>query len=286
MSSIYRSEAGARLLAEDYRGVLASWPVEHERRHVPTPEGDTFVITCGPPDAPAVVLLHGAGSNSALWTGRAGDLTQRFRVIAIDIIGEPGFSAPSRPPLGSDRYAAWLDAVLDVLGQRRVAIVGMSLGGWLALDYATRRPDRVDGLVLYCPGGIGRQRRWSVLGALLLTVFGDAGRRRSLSMILGPALAAMAPSEAKQVIDRMLLVSTNFRYRMGGLPVFDDETLRRLTIPMQVHLGRLDVMIDSVETHRRLDATVPHASVTMLPDIGHLVPPQAEAELAFLNALC
>jgi pimeloyl-ACP methyl ester carboxylesterase len=96
------------------------------------------------------VLLHGSGSNSAEWTGRIAELAGRFRVYAIDIIGEPGLSAPARPPLGSDRYARWLDSVLDAMGLGRVPIMAISL---------TRRPDRVERLALSCPSGIGRQRK-------------------------------------------------------------------------------------------------------------------------------
>jgi pimeloyl-ACP methyl ester carboxylesterase len=74
------------------------------------------------------------------------------------MIGEPGLSAPSRPRLASDAYALWLDDVLHELGVARASLVGVSLGGWLALDYATRRPERVERLALLCPGGVGKQR--------------------------------------------------------------------------------------------------------------------------------
>jgi pimeloyl-ACP methyl ester carboxylesterase len=102
MSEIYRSDAGARLLREHYLKALEHWPVDNEQLHVPTCEGETFVIASGPATAPPLVLLHGSGSNSAQWISRIFDLATHFRVYAIDMIGEPGFSAPSRPPLGSD----------------------------------------------------------------------------------------------------------------------------------------------------------------------------------------
>lgn len=73
------------------------------------------------------------------------------------MIGEAGLSAPSRPPLASDAYALWLDDLLRSLGLDRVSIVGVSLGGWLALDYATRRPERIERLAVLCPAGVGRQ---------------------------------------------------------------------------------------------------------------------------------
>ena len=66
-----------------------------------------------------------------------------YRVYAVDMIGEPGFSAETRPPLASDAHAAWLDDVWRALGVARASVVGVSLGGWLAADYAIRRPHHV-----------------------------------------------------------------------------------------------------------------------------------------------
>jgi len=284
MSEIYRSEAGAQLLREHYLRALAHWPVDHEEHRVPTPEGESFVLACGPADADPLVLLHGSGSNSAQWMARVAELSTRFRVYSIDIIGEPGLSAPARPPLDSDRYARWLDAVLDTLGLGRVPIMAVSLGGWLALDYAVRRPDRVERLALTCPSGIGRQRKGILFTALPLNLLGDWGRRRSVHAVLGPGLAALDPAEAAELIDQVLLVTRHYRYRLGTLPVFDDAALRRLTMPVHVLAGELDALVDSRETQRRLEALAPHATVHLLPGIGHLVPPQPAVEHAFLTS--
>ncbi|WP_116041305.1 alpha/beta fold hydrolase [Amycolatopsis palatopharyngis] len=282
MSEIYRSAAGARQLRERYRKALERWPVANKQLHVPTPEGETFVVTCGADDAPPLVLLHGSGGNSAQWLSRIPELVTHFRVCAIDMIGEQGRSTPSRPPLDSDRYAVWLDAVLDSLGLNRVSIMGVSLGGWLAVDYATRRPSRVARLALSCPGGIGRQKKGFLLKALLLNSLGERGRRRSVHGILGPGLSALRAEETEVVFDEVLLVANNYRYRLEALPVFDEHALRRLTMPVHVLAGELDVMFDSGETKRRLEASVPHATVRLLPGIGHFIPTQA-TELEFLT---
>jgi pimeloyl-ACP methyl ester carboxylesterase len=283
MSGIYRSDAGARLLRERYRKVLESWPVDCERLRVPTGEGETFVIASGPATSAPLVLLHGSGGNTAQWISRIPELATHFRVYAVDLIGEPGRSAPSRPPLSSDRYARWLDAVLDFLGLQRVRIMGISLGGWLALDYATRRPDRVQRLALSCPAGIGRQRKGFLLKAVLLNPLGRWGRRKIVTGMLGPGLSTMAPAAAAAVVEHVLLVSKNYRYRTDALPVFDDNALRGLTMPLHVIVGQRDVMVDSAETKRRLESAAPHATVRLLPDIGHFIPPQADAELRFLT---
>jgi pimeloyl-ACP methyl ester carboxylesterase len=157
MKCVYKSEEGERQVQERYRRFLERWPVPSQQLRVPTREGETFVVACGDPAAPPLLLLHGSGGNAAMWMGDVAVWAAHYRVFAIDMLGEPGLSAPSRPPLESDAYALWLDDVMAALALERVSIVGMSLGGWLALDYATRRPQRVHSLALLCPGGVGRQ---------------------------------------------------------------------------------------------------------------------------------
>ncbi|MCM2524433.1 alpha/beta hydrolase [Stenotrophomonas maltophilia] len=79
--------------------------------------------------------------------------SEYYRVHAVDIIGEPGLSEGTQPALDSDAHAQWLDDVLDALGVESAAFVGLSFGGFLALDYALRRPARVNALVLVSPLG-------------------------------------------------------------------------------------------------------------------------------------
>src|ERR1700742_350906 len=158
MSSLYRSHEGAQMVAERYREFLEYWPQNARQLRVPTRQGETFVMSCGAAEAPPLVLLHGAGSNSAMWTTDAAIWSAQYKIYAVDVIGEPGFSAESRPPLDSDAYGLWLGDVLRGLGIERFSLVGMSLGGWLAIDFATRQPSRIDRMVLIVPAGVGRQR--------------------------------------------------------------------------------------------------------------------------------
>ena len=173
---IYKTREGEQAIKSAYRQLLSRWPVPAEQRTIATGHGETFVITCGPTDAPPVVLLHGSGANAVMWAGQVATWAEHWQIHAIDIIGEPGLSAPFRPPLNSDAYAAWLDEVFDGLALTQTAIVAASLGGWLALDYAIRRPGRVSRLALLAPGGIGRQKWGVLITAVLLLPLGRRGR--------------------------------------------------------------------------------------------------------------
>jgi pimeloyl-ACP methyl ester carboxylesterase len=268
--TIYKSEAGARLLRERYLEALKAWP--HDELRVPTPEGETFVVAAGPAEAPPLVLLHGSGSNSAEWAHRFPALTGHFRVYAVDIIGEPGLSAETRPPLTTDSYARWLDAVLDHVGAARAAFLTSSFGGWLALDYATRRPERVAALALRCPIGLGPMKKGFVVKAVLLALLGERGRRRSVAGVLGEP-------ESSPIVEQQLLVSANYRYRTGPFPVFGDAALSGLTMPVYAVAGAEDAMVDSATTQRRLEAA--GATVDLVPGTGHYIP--GDADLAFLT---
>lgn len=277
MSTIYKSEAGASEIRQRYREVLATWPVPAEHVRVPTREGETFVVVSGPEDAPPVLLLHGSGANTTQWQADVPSWARHFRTYAVDLIGEPGLSAPSRPSLGSDAYALWLDDVLDGLGITSASIVGMSLGGWMALDYATRRPERVSRLALLCPGGLGRQTTGWMFKALFLGLFGRWGIRRSARTVTGLDMPNAGP-----VLDDLVLTFRQFKPRRW-LPLFSDGALRGLSMPVLVVVGGRDVMFDSAGTARRVRECVPHATVDVLPEVGHAIFGQTDAVLAFLR---
>ncbi|CAB3665354.1 putative carboxylesterase nap [Achromobacter deleyi] len=281
MNPVYKSERHAQAVRAAYDAALAHWPQGWGRQTVSTPVGDTHVLVCGREDAPPLVLLHGAQSTAASWQRQAEAWAPYFRLYAIDLIGEAGLSAPARLPLDGDAHAAWLDAVLDGLGIARAAFCGISLGAWMALDFAVRRPARVERLALLCPSGIGRQKNilpW-VLPLLLL---GPAGRALIRRRIIGVLPADPAPADRAQ-FDLMRAIDQGFRSRFGKIPVFSDEALRQLAPPLLVVVGGRDVMLDSQGTRDRLQRLMPQANVTLLPQERHFVRGQNERVLAFLR---
>ncbi|HXO46568.1 MAG TPA: alpha/beta hydrolase [Mycobacterium sp.] len=105
-----------------------------------------------------VVMLHGSGpgvSATANWQHNIGTLSQRFRVLAPDIVG---FGGTERPDDVVYSLRGWTDhiwAFLDAHGIEKTAIVGNSLGGRIALQMATDCPDRITKMVLMGAPGVG-----------------------------------------------------------------------------------------------------------------------------------
>lgn len=110
---------------------------------------------------------------------------------------------------------------MQALSLTKASMVGVSLGGWLALDYATRRPERVESLVVLCPGGVGRQKIGFLFKLLPLRLLGKFGQRKASELVLGRGPANPSPA-LQYFMDFVALIHANFRSRMVKLPRFSD----------------------------------------------------------------
>src|SRR5579862_2507485 len=282
MNSIYKSAEGERAVRERYLQFLKYWPVQNQQLRVPTREGETFVVARGAENAPALVLLHGASGNAAMWMADIAAWSQHYRVYAIDVIGDAGLSATSRPPLASEAHALWLDDVLEGLHIEHASFLGLSNGGWLALDYATRRPERVESLVVLCPGGIVRAKN-ILLKALPFLLLGKWGARKVREMIVG-RMPANASQAHQAFADFIALIFQHLRPRTERHPILRDDQLKRLNMPVMVILGGKDVVFDSAAIKERIERTLPHAEIRYIPEAGHFIPGQTAPILEFLRA--
>jgi pimeloyl-ACP methyl ester carboxylesterase len=103
------------------------------------------VEAAGPLDAPPIVFVHGSVVTRKMWLPQLRGLADEFRVIAPDL---PGHGALARQPFSFETAVRSLVAVIDRHARGRALVAGLSLGGYLAIDLASRHQERVAGLVL------------------------------------------------------------------------------------------------------------------------------------------
>src|SRR5690349_21770482 len=105
---------------------------------------------------PLLVLLHGITGSSKTWEHLIPRLSQHYRVVAPDLIGH-GESAKPPGDYSLGAYANLVRDLLEALGEQRGTIVGHSLGGGVAMQFAYQYPERCERLVLVSSGGLGRE---------------------------------------------------------------------------------------------------------------------------------
>ena len=104
---------------------------------------------------PAILLIHGISDHSATWLHVLPALSRNYTVIAPDLLGH-GSSDKPRADYAAAAYACGMRDLLSVLDIERVTVVGHSLGGGVAAQFAYQYPERCERLVLVGSGGIGR----------------------------------------------------------------------------------------------------------------------------------
>lgn len=258
---VFKSEECKIAIRTRYNQILSNFPFQ--KRYVETSFGSTFILEAGDAMNPPLILLHGSCSNSAFWFGEISALSKTFHVLAIDILGEAGNSADNRLDLNSEDYADWLEEVFSACDIEKPVIMGNSLGSWMALRFATKFPERVSRLILLAPAGL------SGINVEFLE------RAKRLSQQEKPMTIDSSITQGvklpKEVEEFIILIFQGYNPITVALPVFTDEQIRQLTMPILFVAGEEDVMIDTAAAAHRVSQLVPDAEIHMLPGIGHMI---------------
>lgn len=236
---------------------------------------------------PAVVLIHGIGDSSATWTEIIPGLARRYRVLAPDLLGH-GASDKPRGDYSPGAYANGLRDLLSALGIDRATLVGHSLGGAVAAQFAYQFPERTERLVLVGSGGIGRQvtpllRAASLPGAGLLlaalqlpTVRWQLGLTvrvlRSVHSGLGldapellRAVDALPDATSRSAFVRTLRAVVDWRGQIGTLL---DRSYLTQGMPTMLVWGGRDMVVPAV--HAGLGhVAMPGSRLEIFPEAGH-----------------
>ncbi|PKW17483.1 pimeloyl-ACP methyl ester carboxylesterase [Saccharopolyspora spinosa] len=266
----FRTSRSAEDFFAAYDAVLAKWPIPVDGLDVPTAFGSTRVHACGARDGNPLVLLHGGGATSTTWFANVGQLGERHRVYAIDLIGDPGRSvADGEAVTCVGDQIAWLDEVLDHLGVEKTDLCGHSYGAWIALHYAIHSP-RVRRLALLDPTACFA--RWNPRYLL-----------RALPMLLRPS-----PRRTRDFLrweadgtgidpDCLELQARGADFPAARLITRPNPNPTRLTIPMLVLAAENSKAHNANRLIEQAERLVSDVRAALLPAVGHHALPAGNA---------
>ena len=245
-----------------YERAFTLWPRPYEEFDVETATATTRVHAYRPrPGGDPVVLLTGAGYNAAGWYPHVAALAGAGPVYGIDMPGDPNPSvmrAPLAPPASC---AAWLDELLGKLSDRPAHLVGLSYGGWVAMNQAIRAPGRVASVTLLDPAGLTR------LDARFWWWFTISALASLTPMPLRRRLARWLDSPAMLEPELMTLLwagSRGFRMEPKFPAVLTDDELRAIDVPALLVTGARSAMVTPAEARARA-SLMPRAEVAVVP---------------------
>ncbi len=249
-------------LKSQYDAILEHWPVPMEKMYIPTSLGNTFCIKSGDEKNPPMILIHGSLSNSATWMADIKMLNEKYQTFCLDIPGDPGGSEDRRFGWDGPYFSQWIKECMDFLDIDRSAIGGLSLGGWASLRFAVDYPERVTRLFLLAPAGLGPIKGLSVVKLMAFSLLGKWGQEKILKMLFKDK------EITRELRDFFELTAKNCKARYGNPPIFSDEELSSLKMPV-IYIGAADdVLIDTKKSLEKLSRCVGNLKSLVL-DEGH-----------------
>jgi pimeloyl-ACP methyl ester carboxylesterase len=233
--------------------------------------------------APSLVLLHGYTSHARSWDAFAGAMTDRYRVLALDQRGHGETAWAPVEQYGIDDMAADLEAFVGALGLTGFALLGLSMGGMVAMEYAGRRPTALAACVILDIGPeiveAGATRIQAGVAASDIFASRDEAFAVARANNLRPPDALLRHRSDAGLMriedgrwtyryDRALRSPRNLRRR-------DAETAWRscanMNVPTQIIRGELSDIL-APEIAQRMLETIPDARLDVVAGAGHSVP--------------
>ncbi|MFD6109179.1 alpha/beta fold hydrolase [Streptomyces yangpuensis] len=215
-------------------------------------------------DVPPIVLVHGTRFSAGQWSPQLRVLQGDFPVAAVDL---PGHGARAAEPWSLDAATEIIAAAAEQLDRGPALVVGHSLGGYAALEFARRRPELLRGLVLAgasasTKGAWAKPYRW--VAGLVPRIPADRLTRWNDRL-----LRRLHPPE---VVDATIRAG----YAFHTLPTawaevlgrFDADAMRHVAAPVLILNGEKDTVFRSGE--REFARAHPDARIELIPRAGHL----------------
>jgi pimeloyl-ACP methyl ester carboxylesterase len=230
---------------------------------------------------PAVLLTHGYTATLRMWDPQVDALADRFRFIRWDLRGHGHSDSPDDPRAYShDATVADMAALLDACGARRAVVGGLSLGGFMSLEFYLAHPERVAALMLFDTGpgykkAEGRAQ-WNQLAESYAVRFERQG------------LAALGDGSEVRITKHRS--AQGLAHAARGILAQRDaaviESLTHIKVPTLLLAGANDKPFLAGMDY--MAAKIPNATMVRIPDAGHapnLEQPAAfnAAVLSFLN---
>ena len=236
-------------------------------------------------DGPALVFVHGLGASWQSWLENIPEFARDHRVVAMDL---PGFGYSDLPEgdISIEYYASWTFRLLDELGIEACAVVGNSMGGFIAAEMAIRRPERVQRLAVVSAAVFWQEYR-RAQPLVQLARMSDAIVARALTRVTDdvatrPRLRSWALATAgfryPHLIDRELAheMVRSARRTDGFLPALEaladfplEEELPKISCPALIVWGAHDALVP-VKDAKRMEELIPDSRRVVFERTGHV----------------
>jgi esterase len=241
-------------------------------------------LAWGDASAPALVCVHGLTSNAHAFDGLARRMSNRYRVIAVDVRGR-GDSAWSKEGAYTQAdYVSDLEGVVDALGLQTFTLCGTSMGGRISMEYAGRHADKLERLIIndIGPDAEAGSDRITQNQANVPESFADLDEAIAYRSKTSSVFASQAPADQRERMQHDLCPGDGGRLYWKHDPEFQRQrvsrgtptygylwdVLKRLDVPTLLVWGGASDVLSEAQAKRIVEA-LPRGEMVAVPGVGH-----------------
>ena len=269
----------ARFIAA-YDRAMAALPRPQQVRDIRTGYGIVRVYRfAGAHDElPPLLLLPGRAAPTPVWADNLPGFLALRSVYTVDLLGEPGLSVQDRPIESDADQAAWLHEVIAQLPEPAVHVVGLSIGGWTAMNLAVHRPQKIASLTLIEPVFVFTNMS---LEAILRSIPASVPwLPRRLRDDFNSWTAGGAPVEHEPVGDMIEAGMATYRLKLPVPALTDPAKITALRVPTLVILAERSPMHDAAAAAAEARRLLTSGTVRVYAGASHAISGEHPAEIA------
>jgi len=273
ISKVFKSKDGLDAIYQQYKTDLEQWPVAYQEKILHGPFGKTYCLRCGDIHKPPLIMLHGLGVNSMSFSPNIEMLSKNYCVYLLDFPAGSGRSIPSRLLLKKRQVANWLADCIAQLEKRKVTVLGVSFGSWLAAEYALTQPKQLEHLILASPPPLSGKAKLKLSTLFKMIIL---GLNKNMTNIEKLCQLLSAPNNK---IDKAMITAMynglNYTksFKESGHSI-KKKLAQTISVPINFIVGEYEILCDPDS----LLGHFPNAKINIINNAGHMLPVEKSQE--------
>ena len=269
----FTSKAGEEEFKNAYHEAMALIPKPNETKDIQTKYGTVRVYYFTDEknrDKEPIVLLPGRSASTPMWEPNLEGLMKERPIYAIDLLGEPGMSIQTVAIDNRQVQAEWLNQVFEALNLDRAHIVGVSIGGWTAMNLARYYPTRIASISLLDPVFVFAPISLKMIALSIpasVPVIPRVIREKMLSYISGGAKADGSEPIAKLIESAM----RNYKLKLPAPDQIRVEDLKKIDLPILAVMAENSTMHNSKKAVKNGKKYAKDIDIESWPNASHAI---------------
>lgn len=273
-NKIFKNDDARKRMEDWYERFLERVDGKTNSIEISTSYGTNHILMTGDPSKTPLVCLHSMLTSSAHLVSELGTLLDRFYIIAPDLPGQSVRGLPIRLPYTDNSHAKWLWEILEALNLKQVYLLGVSLGGFVARQFASNNPERVKSLILIVPAGIvqGSLIKGFAKMALPMIMYKMRPTKKRLRKLVNHLITNWDEDWGRYLGDSFNDFTTNLKIP----PLASDEELKKMTMPCLVIGAENDISFPGHKVIERSKKHIPNVETELIRNSRHCPPTTPE----------